>query len=212
MQCTPVRRGLFVPAGNLLVHPRWRDSELVAQVKEKVNIIFIGEIGVADFHTTSQSCLIYITEKDILSATNYKQRVAKLRNASGFQEKHVLVDKTELTKQFFAKLQDFVVLDCNMNLFPTQDFNDAAKILSTMVLNNLKSVSNELMNQTCFSPRCTNTDLLTIVQNFPKIGDAKAKYLLEHFGSLSKLAEATIEQLTSVIGLSAAKQLHEFLQ
>lgn len=210
-QCTPVRRGLSVPPGTLLVHPRWKDANLLTHLKGKVTLSLMGEIGVADFHPSSHSCVIYVTEKDIVSSTVYRRRIAKLCNAQGFHERCVIVDKTDVTCSQFMDIQKFVVLDCNMNIIAVDGSKEAASYLSQMVLFAMKTPSrNPFLNKTA-NVAYTDAAILAVVVKFPKIGETKAKLLLEKFNSINGIVNASLGDLASLIGNSAAKQLHVFL-
>lgn len=54
--------------------------------------------------------------------------------------------------------------------------------------------------------------LLSVIDTIPGIGEKRKKELLKKFGSLKKLKEATIEELTTVLPLDIAKKTHDFLK
>nr|CAB3244199.1 Fanconi anemia core complex-associated protein 24 [Phallusia mammillata] len=209
-QCTPVRRGLSVPPGTLLLHPRWKDTDLVSHLKGKVTISVMGEIGVADFHPTCHSCVMYVTEKDIVSSAAYRRRIAKLRNARGFQKRCVLVDKTDVTHFQFWDIQKFIVLDCNMNILGVDGCKEAASYLCQMVMSAMKTPSRNPFVGKTQGPAYTDAAILSVVLKFPRIGETKAKLLLEKFKNIENIVNASQASLTDVVGESAAKQLHRF--
>ncbi|XP_076811310.1 Fanconi anemia core complex-associated protein 24-like [Clavelina lepadiformis] len=212
-QCTPIRRGLVVPPGNLVAHPKWKGSDLMQSVTGNSNtqVVFVGDIGVSDFHPSCYSSVIYITENDIISNTDYKRRIAKLRNAFGFTEKHVLVDKTTLTEDKYISIQEIVVFDCDMNIFPVEGTQQAAEYLTQMVVQAMKTPGRNIYTFKCHELPCKDTDILAVVESFPRIGKTKAKMLLETFGSIEGIADASISALSKLIGRSGAQTLHAFL-
>ena len=211
-QCTPRKQGLVVPCGFIVAHPRWTSSNLVKILKAQVNVTFMDEIGVYDFLPSSNCCMLYITENDIISSvSNYKRRIAKLSNTMDFCNKFVLVDKTEVTKENFLSIQELVVLDCNMSIFPVENVSQAVDFLfyfaKVAPISDNKAVSSKIKRS--FS--CTDSAILNSVQKLPQIGNTKSKLLLEEFKSVEAIINASASNLSKCIGKAAADQLKSFL-
>jgi excinuclease ABC subunit C len=51
----------------------------------------------------------------------------------------------------------------------------------------------------------------SVLEDIPGIGEGRKKALLKTFGSLKRVREATIEQLTEVVGPTMAERLHGYL-
>lgn len=47
-----------------------------------VKILFENELGVADFHLSNKSCILYVSECDIIAGTSYKRKLVRYRNVS----------------------------------------------------------------------------------------------------------------------------------
>ncbi|NJB81339.1 excinuclease ABC subunit UvrC [Wenyingzhuangia aestuarii] len=58
--------------------------------------------------------------------------------------------------------------------------------------------------------RRSNTSLNSELETIPGIGQQSVEALLQYFKSVKRIKSATIEQLTSVLGISRAKKLHNF--
>jgi len=54
--------------------------------------------------------------------------------------------------------------------------------------------------------------LSSLLDVVPGIGEVRKKELLKKFGSLKKMREASIEELSDVVGREVAKKLVEYLQ
>ena len=52
----------------------------------------------------------------------------------------------------------------------------------------------------------------SILDNIEGIGSKRKKDLIKHFGSVKKIKNATIEELSEIIPLKVAQDLHEFLE
>jgi len=54
--------------------------------------------------------------------------------------------------------------------------------------------------------------LSSVLDVVPGIGEVRKKELLKHFGSLKKLREASIEELSSVVSREVAENLKAYLK
>ena len=54
--------------------------------------------------------------------------------------------------------------------------------------------------------------LSSVLDSVPGIGDVRKKDLLKKFGSLKKMKEASIEELSDVVGKDVAVKLHKHLE
>jgi excinuclease ABC subunit C len=52
----------------------------------------------------------------------------------------------------------------------------------------------------------------SLLEGAPGNGEVRKKELLKKFGSLKKMKEASIEELSDVIGKDVAEKLHTYLQ
>jgi DNA excision repair protein ERCC-4 len=64
-----------------------------------------------------------------------------------------------------------------------------------------------------YRPKRLKSRQLYILQGFPQVGPTVAKRFLEHFGSVSKMMQASIEELMRVEGMGkdSAKKIRDFL-
>ncbi len=51
----------------------------------------------------------------------------------------------------------------------------------------------------------------SVLEDIPGVGEGRKKLLLRHFGSLKRIREATIEELTEVVGPAIAERIHGWL-
>lgn len=51
-----------------------------------MKILFETELGVADFHLPNKSCILYVSECDIIAANSYKRKLVRYRNVSLLKE------------------------------------------------------------------------------------------------------------------------------
>ncbi|XP_048253474.1 Fanconi anemia core complex-associated protein 24-like isoform X2 [Haliotis rufescens] len=211
-QCTQaVAQGLSeirVPLGHILVSGRWRNTDLVSTLQGSAVIHFDDGLGVVDFHPSTHTGVIYVSEADIVSASGYKRKVAKLRKANRVRGV-VIAEKTATSGQYYQELQKFVMLEIGFVLLPVKSQKEAAGLLAQMVDVESKSETNLFLKKP--RPVCVDKALLNSLQCFPRLGEVKARQLLLHFGSLRALAKASLEDLSSIVGKASASNIRTFL-
>lgn len=45
-----------------------------------VKTIFEEELGVVDLHLSNKSCVLYVSESDLVAGNDYKRKIARFRN------------------------------------------------------------------------------------------------------------------------------------
>lgn len=128
-------------------------------VGEGVKILFESHLGPADFHLPNKSCVLYLSERDVIAGNGYKRKVVRYRNVSfnynvfsycsiawettncarplfkvsgSFQEL-VLVENSQLCQQYFSSVQKFVTFDLGLTLLPVRGQNEASQLIAQMV-------------------------------------------------------------------------------
>lgn len=207
---TPVQ-GLSLPPGHVMVNPRWTGTELLKILKTKLTVLFIEASDcIVDFYPSDQAAVVYLTESDILSLSDAKRRIAKLRKARGVAHR-VFYEKTSMTQQYFLELQKMIVVDCRMDIFPVANHNEAGEYILKMVQQDQTPSKNPFRVKPHNRKTLSDPAILQTVMLFPKIGESRAKLLLDKFKSIRGIMDASVQELSTVIGLAAAKSLKQFL-
>ncbi|XP_069952711.1 Fanconi anemia core complex-associated protein 24 isoform X1 [Cherax quadricarinatus] len=175
-------------------HPSWRR--------------WLEGLGIVDFCPSQDAALIFISEADIISGSSYKERVIKFRKVNGFLRGIVMAQNT-LTSDEFYKLQRFVCVEIGLAILPVQTIEEAAQLLANLVMCEAKFNSNpfRMKPKTASSP---DADLLKTTAMIPGLGDKRVRKILQHFGSLKELANATQETLEEVVGAATASSVYNF--
>ncbi|XP_040018212.2 Fanconi anemia core complex-associated protein 24 isoform X2 [Gasterosteus aculeatus] len=196
------------PYGHVFATEKWRNSPLVQSLKGGgVRILFEDELGLADFHLPNKSCVLYVSECDVVAGNSYKRKLVRYRNTSshGFQEL-VLVEKTRLSEQYFGAMQKLVVFDLGLTLLPVGGQAEASQLIAQIV----HGVGRENPFRRRTSSRLLDPLVLALVQHVPGVGRVKALALLERFSSIQQLCNAAPAQLEPIVGQAAAQQIHGF--
>uniref|UniRef100_A0A8C5MGW4 FA core complex associated protein 24 n=1 Tax=Leptobrachium leishanense TaxID=445787 RepID=A0A8C5MGW4_9ANUR len=199
---------LGVFCGGLLVVLR-RSSGAVALVTSgKIRLLFEDGLGLVDFHIANRTCILYISEADIVAGNAFKRRLVQFRKACNLKG-IVIVEKTRLSDQYLPPVQTFVVLELGMVLLPVANKSEAAQLLINLVLERSKErTSNPFIGKK--SCQFSSTNILSTVQTIPGVGKVTALQLLQHFPSIHQLANASHSQLEAVVGHGTASNVHAF--
>ncbi|XP_071612860.1 Fanconi anemia core complex-associated protein 24 [Heliangelus exortis] len=206
----PVTAGsISVPYGHVIGNEKWRGSEIAQRLQGKIKLIFEDGLGLVDFHISSRTCILYISEADLVAGDEFKRRLVRFRNASSLGA-IVVVEKTQISDQYFLAVQKLVVLELGMVLLPVANQGEASQLIAQLVREQSKDPSrNPFLRQKRF--QLAEPSVFRTVQQIPGVGKTKALLLLQQFGSIHRLCNASVNELEQVVGQTVAQQIHTFL-
>lgn len=205
---TPVRAGAAAPYGQVLVNEKWRGSAIAQGFQGKIKPIFEDGLGLVDFHLSNQTCVLYISETDMVVGNSYKRKLVRFRKATSLRG-IVLVEKTRISEQYFQSVQKFVVLELGMTLLPVASQTEASQLLIQLVHEESKEHGHNPFRRKSRSNLAEPT-VLAMVQQIPGVGKVKTLALLQQFPSIHQLSNATTEELEVVVGRTIALQIRTF--
>ncbi|XP_070687406.1 Fanconi anemia core complex-associated protein 24 [Pempheris klunzingeri] len=195
------------PYGHVISSEKWRNSSLIQSLKGGgVKVLFENELGVADFHLPNKSCILYVSECDVIAGNGYKRKLVRFRNSGSSFQELVLVETTRLSQQYFSAVQKFVVLDLGLTVLPVSGQTEASQLICQVVHGGGRE--NPFRRRT--SSRLLDPLVLSVVQQVPGVGRVKALALLQRFSSIQQLCSAAPTQLEPIVGPAAAQQIHSF--
>ncbi|XP_024589911.1 Fanconi anemia core complex-associated protein 24 isoform X2 [Neophocaena asiaeorientalis asiaeorientalis] len=199
---------MHVPFGHIVANEKWRGSQLAQGMQGKIKLVFEDGLTPVDFYLSSRSCILYITEADLVAGNGYRKRLVRVRNSSKLQG-IVVVEKTHTSEQYFPAVQKFTVLDLGMVLLPVASQTEASCLIIQLVEEQTKEPSkNPLLRKK--RALISEPALLRTVQQIPGVGKVKAPLLLQRFPSIQQLSNASIQELEPVVGQSVAQHIHAF--
>lgn len=205
--CTPDSKSFTVPPSCIVAHPKWQSSELVGWLKKRVKVIFMGDLGVCDFHPHTKCAAIFISESDLVYSNSlYKTRVVKLQSAIGFSERLVFVECNEKTHHMFVDIQNYIVLDAGLRIFPVENCVQASEVLINYVNSAMRTPAKNQVPLVLH-----DADVLNVVREIKGIGEVRAKLLLKQFKTIENILNADYLDLVSVLGESSAKSIKHCL-
>ncbi|XP_027723880.1 Fanconi anemia core complex-associated protein 24-like isoform X2 [Vombatus ursinus] len=147
-------------------------------------------------------------QADLVAGNGYKKRIVRLRNASNLHG-IVIVEKTQISEQYFTAVQKFVVLELGMALLPVSSQMEASQLIIQLVHEQTKERNRNpfLRKKSC---QLSESSVLQTVQQIPGVGKVTALLLLQEFASIQKLCNASIQELEQVVGHMLAEKMHTF--
>lgn len=199
---------VVVPYGHVVGNEKWRGSELARRLQGKTKLIFEDGLGLVDFHLSNRICVLYISEADLVAGDEFKRRLVRFRNASSLGG-IVIVEKTPLSEQYFSAVQKLVVLQLGMVLLPVANQEEASQLITQIVREQSKDhTSNPFIRKQC--SQLAEASMFRTVQQIPGVGKTKALLLLQQFGSIHQICNASVKELEPVVGQTVAQQIHTF--
>ncbi|NXG79620.1 FAP24 protein, partial [Baryphthengus martii] len=209
----PVTAGsIVVPYGHVVGNEKWRGSEIAQRLQGKTRVVFEDDLGLVDFHISNRTCILYISEADLVAGDEFKRRLVRFRNASSLGG-IVIVEKTQISDQYFLALQKFVVLELGMVLLPVANQGEASQLITQLVSFYVREQSKDHNSNPFLRKQCSQLaepSLFRTAQQIPGVGKTKALLLLQQFGSIHRLCNASVQELELIVGQTAARQIHSF--
>ncbi|XP_005052774.1 PREDICTED: Fanconi anemia core complex-associated protein 24 isoform X1 [Ficedula albicollis] len=200
---------IVVPYGHVIGNEKWRGSEIAQRLQGKVRLIFEDGLGLVDFHLSNRTCILLISEADLVAGDEFKRRLVKFRNASSLRG-IVIVEKTQISEQYYSGVQKLVVLELGMVLLPVANQGEASQLIIQLVREQSRDRgANPFVRKQ--RSQLAEPAALRAVQHIPGVGKTKALLLLQHFGSIHRLCNAPVSELEQVVGQTAAQQIYTFL-
>ncbi|XP_067396139.1 Fanconi anemia core complex-associated protein 24 isoform X2 [Emydura macquarii macquarii] len=208
-ETTPVQAGTFsIPYGHVIGNEKWRGSQIAQGLQGKIKLILEDGLGLVDFHLSNRTCILYISEADLVAGNGFKRRLVRFRNASSLHG-IVIVEKTQISDQYFPAVQKFIVLELGMTLLLVANQGEASQLIIQLVHEQSKDhTSNPFLHKKC--SQLVEASILRTVQQIPGVGKTKALLLLQHFVSIHQLCNASVQDLELVVGQAIAQQIHAF--
>ncbi|NXG91609.1 FAP24 protein, partial [Stercorarius parasiticus] len=208
----PVTAGsIVVPYGHVIGNEKWRGSEIARRLQGKIRLIFEDGLGLVDFHLSNRTCILYVSEADLVAGDEFKRRLVRFRNASSLGG-IVIVEKTQISDQYFLAVQKLVVLELGMVLLPVANQGEASQLIAQLV-SFVHEQSKDHNRNPFIRKQCSQLaepSVFRTVQQIPGVGKTKALLLLQQFGSIHRLCNASVKELELVVGQTAAQQIYAF--
>ncbi|XP_065913948.1 Fanconi anemia core complex-associated protein 24-like [Dysidea avara] len=198
-----------LPAGHVAISDKLRGVPLHQELtKCSVKIVLEGSLGVVDCYTGSDTGIIFLPEAAVVNLTDALLR--RLTRLSRSQVKGVvLLEQTPTSGQYMVEVQERLVIELGLTCVPVRSPAHAAKMITTMSTSG-DPQQNQFLHKG--GGGALDSSLLQAIIHLPNTGKVKATALLEKFGSIQAISNASIQELAEATNHSHAVTLYNFFR
>ncbi|MEM4336146.1 MAG: ERCC4 domain-containing protein [Candidatus Anstonellales archaeon] len=182
------------------------DTDILMYFKECGAEVDVRPLPAGDFLTSAQTVVERKTRSDFENSIidgrifkqlenmrlNYKNVVVVVEGAKG---------EERIRKEALLGAYASIIADYNATLFFTQNKFRTAELIFAIAKHEQLAEKRPIRLFARRKPLTLSEQQLALIESIPMIGRKKAEALLEHFGSIKKLSNASVKQLSEVEGI-----------
>ncbi|CAN7992381.1 unnamed protein product [Ixodes hexagonus] len=202
-----IRKEVRVPVGHVMLSEKWAGSHLHATLQKVTRTVVSDELGLVDFHPSSDTAVLYATEADVVNESPLKRKIVKLRKNNA-KTTYIIAEQTAAVRPQYDSLQRFAALEIGIPIFPVENQAEAAQLLAQMEVVESKERQNLFLLKRRAPP--ASAAVLGCLLKVPGLGEVKAKALVQKWHSLKAISQCGVGDLAQVIGNAPAKSVKKF--
>lgn len=179
----------------------------------------IKSMTVADYQISQEVAIERKTAKDFVDSIVDKRLFKQARNMMEEFKKPIMILEGDDFYSGFINPNAIrgsiasIALDFGISIIPTRNSEDTAAMIKRIAAREQKKDKPDIQIRTDKKPVNLWEQQLFIIESLPNIGPVSAKKLLEKFGTVNKIINATVEELKEVegIGDKTAKNIRKVL-
>lgn len=191
----------------IYVDTREMNSKVIRHLSEMDINVNIKTMTVADYQVSDEVAIERKTAKDFTDSIVDK-RLFKQANdlREEFKKPIIILEGDDIYNGFINPNAirgsiASIALDFGISIIPTRNPQDTAAMIKRIAIREQKGEISPISIRTEKKPLNMWEQQIYIIESLPNIGPVNAKKLLEHFGSVSKVINATTEELQEVEGI-----------
>ena len=167
----------------------------------------VHSMAVADYQVSDEVAIERKTAKDFVSSMIDKRLFKQARELSEeFKRPLMILEGDDLysgmvNPNAIRGTIASIALDFGISIIPTRDAQDTAAMIKRIAIREQSGEKTNIQIRTDKKPVSLWEQQLFIVESLPAIGPVNAKNLLEHFGSVEKVFNASENELMEVEGI-----------
>ena len=179
----------------------------------------IKAMTVADYQITQEVAIERKTAKDFVDSIIDKRLFKQARNMMEEFKKPIMILEGDdfysgyINPNAIRGSIASIALDFGISIIPTRNSEDTAAMIKRIAIREQKNERPDIQVRTDKKPVNLWEQQLFIIESLPNIGPVSAKKLLENFGTVNKIVNATVDELKEVegIGDKTAKNIRKVL-
>ncbi len=183
------------------------NSKVIRHLTEMEMDVKIQSMAVADYQVSDEVAIERKTAKDFVDSIIDKRLFKQARELSEEFKKPILILEGD---DLYAGMVNAnairgsiasIALDFGISIIPTRNAQDTAAMIKRIAIREQNGERTPVQIRTDKKPLSLLEQQLFIVESLPSIGPVNAKNLLEHFGSVSNVINASEKELQEVEGI-----------
>ncbi|MDO5847961.1 MAG: DEAD/DEAH box helicase [Methanobrevibacter sp.] len=193
------------------------NSKVIRHLHEMGMDVQVKTMSVGDYQVSDEVAIERKTAKDFVDSILDK-RLFKQANdlREEFKKPIIILEGDNFYSGFINPnairgTMASIALDFGISIIPTRNSQDTAAMLKRIAIREQKGEKSQISIRTEKKPVNMWEQQLFIIESLPNVGPVNAKRLLEHFGSVSNVINASEEELQKVegIGKKIAKNIRK---
>ena len=183
------------------------NSKVIRHLSQMELDVKIQSMAVADYQVSDEVAIERKTAKDFVSSLIDKRLFKQARELSEEFKKPILILEGDDLYSGMVNANAIrgaiasIALDFGISIIPTRNAQDTAAMIKRIAVREQNGERTPVQIRTDKKPLSLLEQQLFIVESLPNIGPVNAKNLLEHFGSVSNIINASEKDLQEVEGI-----------
>ena len=183
------------------------NSKVIRYLSQMDMNVKISSMAVGDYQVSDEVAIERKTAKDFVSSMIDKRLFKQARELSQeFKRPLLILEGDDLysgmvNPNAIRGTIASIALDFGISIIPTRDAQDTAAMIKRIAIREQNGEKIPIQIRTDKKPVSLWEQQLFIIESLPNIGPVNAKNLLEHFGSVSNVINASESELIEVDGI-----------
>ncbi|WP_296880813.1 DEAD/DEAH box helicase [uncultured Methanobrevibacter sp.] len=183
------------------------NSKVIRHLSEMEIDVKVQSMAVADYQVSDEVAIERKTAKDFVDSIIDKRLFKQARELSEEFKKPLMILEGD---DLYAGMVNAnairgsiasIALDFGISIIPTRNAQDTAAMIKRIAVREQNGERTPVQIRTDKKPVSLLEQQLFIVESLPNIGPVNAKNLLEHFGTVSRIINASEKELQEVEGI-----------
>ena len=183
------------------------NSKVIRHLTEMEMDVKVQSMAVADYQVSDEVAIERKTAKDFVDSIIDKRLFKQARELSEEFKKPILILEGDdlyggmVNANAIRGSIASIALDFGISIIPTRNAQDTAAMIKRIAIREQNGERTPVQVRTDKKPVSLLEQQLFIVESLPNIGPVNAKNLLEHFGSVANIINASEKELQEVEGI-----------
>ena len=183
------------------------NSNVIRYLSQMEMDVKVHSMAVGDYQVSDEVAIERKTAKDFVDSMIDKRLFKQARELSEeFKRPLLILEGDDLysgmvNPNAIRGTIASIALDFGISIIPTRDAQDTAAMIKRIAIREQSGEKTNIQIRTDKKPVSLWEQQLFIIESLPNIGPVNAKNLLEHFGSVSKVINASESELLEVEGI-----------